>query len=651
MKKATKILLAVLFVCLAIPTAYAASKTVQATLNYSNIQIVMNGQTVVPTDVNGKSTEPFSIDGTVYLPIRAIAQALGCDVEWDAATNSVVIDEDGIVRADDVIKGVHSIGFVAADGAKVSAVVVEYAMDLTGAKLSTDDFEVSTYATRNQNRWELWENPSAVLKAYVNDEPAISENSGTGTGRYVILELNTDYQLNNGAYYNEGMSVHVLQTDSIRTGSGMILPSTQKVMNYVPTEYTSSKGTKSIKTYVNDGTFTLLNLDAFELHTLDSTGDLAPFYATNCFDEATGEYSDVTVPYAIYVPEDYDPSRKYALVVHIGAAGCASNDSLITLSVSASAVNLASDEVQQMVKDQGLAGMIVLCPQVPENLRSTRDNWSTSAAVSAHWQLLDYITKTYNIDENRIFGTGHSMGGMQILEMAAQRDNYFAGIWAIGCQWGNNYNLEVDYQGQAYYATPADGTLIWTEDSDGNPCDYQNWYYMVSDDNILITNCAGDVFSTGTWTELSYLYSDLCGVTFPRIQFNPLTTSIEEQDALVRKLVSGGSGNGFYWFAFDGGSHNATWIYAHNLTAGYEWLVSQTRESEMTREKLDLDKPFEFADEQIQTAEREYGVNTDGEMVYFATGKAGAGTADYNSPVFVKSGTLATKPGWTVDGE
>ena len=558
----------------------------------------------------------------------------------------LTIPED--VSADDAIVGVESIGFVDSDGTKVSAVVVEYNVDLTGAEVKASDFEVGTFATRNPKRLELGENPSAIIKAYVNDEPTTSAEGGSGTGKYVILELNTDYQLNNGAYYNEGMSVDVLQVAEIKTAGGTILPGTELVMNYVPTEYTSSKGTKSIKCYVIDGTYTLLGLEGFDIHTVDGTGDLAPFQATNCFEEATGEYMDVTVPYAIYVPEDYDPSKEYALAVHIGAAGCVSDDPLITLSVSSSAINLASAEVQQVVKDQGLGGMIVVCPQVPTGLRSTRDNWSTSAAVGAHWQLLDEITETYNIDENRIFGTGHSMGGMQILEMAAQRDNYFAGIWAIGCQWGNNYNLEVEYQGSPYYAAPADGEIIWTVDADGNPCDYQNWYYMVSDDNILITNCAGDEFSSGTWKELAYLYSDLCGVTFPRIQFNPLTETIDAQNEQVRELVASESGNGFHWFAFDGGSHNGTWVYAHNLISGYEWLVSQTRETEMAREKLDLDKPFEFADEQIQTEDRQYGENTEGEMVYYATGKAGSGTADYNSPVFVQSGTLAAKPGWTV---
>ena len=645
MKKLTKVLLLVLIAALLSVSVLAATGVVDAKLTYRDIKVVLDGQELTLTDADGKATEPFILNDSTYLPIRAIAEALGLDVKWDDTKNTVSIVSDG-VRADDVIRGVHAIGFVDADGAKISAVAVEYNVDLAGAAPEASDFEVSTYADRNPNRLESGENPGKVLKAYINDKPETSAAGGSKSGRYVILELNTDYRLNNGTYYNEGLAVHVLQRGTLRANAKTIFPGILPVSNYESVEHVSAMGTKSIKTYAKEGTYTLLGLEEFDIHTLDGTGTLAPFQAAHCFDEATGEYSDVTVPYAIYVPEDYNPAKKYALAIHIGAAGCVGNDPLMTLSISSSAVNLASDGVQQLVKDQGLGGMIVLCPQVPEGLRSTRDNWSTSAAVPAHWQLIDSVLKTYNIDENRIYGTGHSMGGMEILEMAAQRDNFFAGIWAIGCQWGTNYDLEAGYQDKTYYPAPADGELIWTKDSDGKPCDYRNWYYMISDDNLLITNCAGDKFSTGTWTELSYLYSDLCGVTFPRIQFNPLTTPVSEQDALVRELTAGESGNGFYWFAFDGGSHNATWIYAHSMNAGYAWLVSQTRETEMEREKLPLDRPFAFADEQIRTPERIYGTNTEGETVYFATGKAGSGTADYNAPLFVKSGTLATLPGW-----
>lgn len=61
----------------------------QATLNYSDIKITMDGEKVNPTDANGKTVEPFAIDGTTYLPIRAIANALNLGVEWDGATQTV----------------------------------------------------------------------------------------------------------------------------------------------------------------------------------------------------------------------------------------------------------------------------------------------------------------------------------------------------------------------------------------------------------------------------------------------------------------------------------------------------------------------------------------------------------------------------------
>lgn len=69
-------------------TAFAAYQK-QATLNYSGIQITLDGETVNPTDANGKTVEPFAIDGTTYLPVRAIANALNMGVEWDGATQTV----------------------------------------------------------------------------------------------------------------------------------------------------------------------------------------------------------------------------------------------------------------------------------------------------------------------------------------------------------------------------------------------------------------------------------------------------------------------------------------------------------------------------------------------------------------------------------
>ena len=69
----------------------AKSGTVRKSILYNNIKIVLNGDSVKPTDANGHYVEPFAIDGTTYLPVRAIANALGLGVGWDGKTNTVVL--------------------------------------------------------------------------------------------------------------------------------------------------------------------------------------------------------------------------------------------------------------------------------------------------------------------------------------------------------------------------------------------------------------------------------------------------------------------------------------------------------------------------------------------------------------------------------
>ena len=53
------------------------------------VRIVLNGTELVPTDVTGKRVDPILVEGTTYLPVRAIANALGLNVGWDEATYTV----------------------------------------------------------------------------------------------------------------------------------------------------------------------------------------------------------------------------------------------------------------------------------------------------------------------------------------------------------------------------------------------------------------------------------------------------------------------------------------------------------------------------------------------------------------------------------
>ena len=65
------------------------SKT--AELFYNDIKICIDGSYIEPKDANGNQVAPFIMDGTTYLPVRAVAGAFGKDVEWDADTQTVFL--------------------------------------------------------------------------------------------------------------------------------------------------------------------------------------------------------------------------------------------------------------------------------------------------------------------------------------------------------------------------------------------------------------------------------------------------------------------------------------------------------------------------------------------------------------------------------
>lgn len=57
------------------------------------IKIVVDGQKINPKDANGNKVEPFIYNGTTYLPVRAIADALGKEVYWDGPNYTVYLGE------------------------------------------------------------------------------------------------------------------------------------------------------------------------------------------------------------------------------------------------------------------------------------------------------------------------------------------------------------------------------------------------------------------------------------------------------------------------------------------------------------------------------------------------------------------------------
>ncbi len=548
-----------------------------------------------------------------------------------------------------VIKSVYGIGFVDADGSKLEAIAVQYSEDIDAASVQLADYEVEDYCTLSSAALQAGENAGVPLKAYVSKKAVTGQPADSGS--YVIIEVNTDYMLASVASnYKTSMAAGVKQVGEVKTASGKtVVPTDDFVTNYVYSEVPgiSMRGTPKVDIYWDaiDGQYTIKGIEDYQLFTIENN---TAFHAVNCFDEATGQYSDVDLPYALYVPGDYNPDGKYMLILHVGDAGTMGTDPMLSLTQSEGPSNFASDKVQNIVKNQGYDGLIVLIPQIDSSIRTTRDNYTISCGVPATWQLLDKITSEYSIDKDRIYATGQSMGGMQVIAMASMRDNYFAGILEMGCQWGSNYNKEEEYEGNSYYDI---GKA--TEYDQGITCvDYENWYYVISDDNILCVNCVGDSFSTSAWTELKYLYSDIAGVEIPYAKVSPLEDSINSQNAKIRSLVKKNNDCGIYWLAFEGGSHMSTWFYGQRLDALYEWLFSQTRQTEVARSKIEqLANKWEKVTDESVIKEKGHVLTVDnGVTYYYAVPAEGAGTDGYNSGwLEMNGGAPIREPGWTVN--
>ena len=86
----TALLLAVVLTAAITSTALASGGTMTITIH--PIRILVNGETFRPTDVNGNEVMVFTVNGTTYAPLRALAEAYGLEVGYDAANNIATVN-------------------------------------------------------------------------------------------------------------------------------------------------------------------------------------------------------------------------------------------------------------------------------------------------------------------------------------------------------------------------------------------------------------------------------------------------------------------------------------------------------------------------------------------------------------------------------
>jgi predicted peptidase len=151
--------------------------------------------------------------------------------------------------------------------------------------------------------------------------------------------------------------------------------------------------------------------------------------AVNAFQqfEFTDPNTGIKLKYNLYIPKDYDANKSYPLVLFIHDAGVVSTDPRTTLIQGLGGVIWATSS------EQAKHESFVLAPQysyaiVNDNSEATRDLDVTVDLVKA-------LVSQYNIDKNRVYTTGQSMGCMVSIEMLIRYPDLFAAALLVAGQW------------------------------------------------------------------------------------------------------------------------------------------------------------------------------------------------------------------------
>lgn len=135
------------------------------------------------------------------------------------------------------------------------------------------------------------------------------------------------------------------------------------------------------------------------------------------------------LPYRLWVPKDYDATRKSPLIVYLHGAGERGTNNEGQIAKNGPPV-IVSDAVQ------GKQACFVVAPQVPGDRRWVEVNWgekephkmpeTPSESMRLLLQLLDELPKEFSFDTQRLYLTGVSMGGFGTWELLARRPQLFA---------------------------------------------------------------------------------------------------------------------------------------------------------------------------------------------------------------------------------
>ncbi|MCB1468907.1 MAG: prolyl oligopeptidase family serine peptidase [Rhizobiaceae bacterium] len=393
----------------------------------------------------------------------------------------------------DHVHGGTAITEVFGDGQKLTAIAIGYDEEI-------DDSAISPHAFSVEGR--------TITRVYANTS---AEPSETGrNGRFVLIELSPD---DDGAVVFGSVGRDVVRKDPSATITQVGSVTTVSGETYRPTDVAIP-----ITSTMN------LIVDDFDQQVFS--------------DPATGD----VVEYNLYVPEDYDPSKSYPLVLFMHDVGVTSAEVDTTLRQGLGAVIWASPS------EQAKHEAFVLAPQFAVQVAG--DDSEASSWAQTTVDLLAQISNRYSIDQNRLYTTGQSGGAMLSLAIMIEHPDLFAAGVIVAGQW------------DPAKVAPLANTRQWIVVSEGDAKAFPTENEMTA-----VYEGLGTKVARATWSGLSTPQEFDTRVAAMEAEGAPINYTVLAKGTVVPEGQDDNAGS----------NHINTWRIAYTIEGIRDWLFKQVR--------------------------------------------------------------------------
>lgn len=409
---------------------------------------------------------PFIEDDFTLIPIRAIAEGLGLDVNWDEVSRTVEI----------------------VGKTKISLVIDSDTADVDGESVTLD------------------------IPARIVDERT-----------FVPLR-----------FISEKMDADVEWDDATRTidiREKNIFPGEDRP-DGMPGEGGDMPGGAGITTGAQGDRQPNVETDP-EITAVIEEG-AAKFEQFTFEDEETG----ISLEYSLYVPENYDETKTYPMIMYIPDASGASKSAKEIVEQYYGADVWVTDE------EQAKHEAFVLVPAF--SVVVVDDDWNTSDEIETAVSLINSLTESYSIDTDRLYTTGQSMGCMTSLYLNSKYPDLFAASLFVSGQW--------------------DISVL-------QPLENKKFFYITAGGDAKASGGQDEVKALFDADEINYSYGTWSA-----------QNSVDEQNAAAEELIAQGYDANMIRFetgsVLNGGSgmeHNASFNYGYKIPAVRDWLFEQSK--------------------------------------------------------------------------